>query len=197
MCSMSHSWARWPVHLWTVPSPVPTPSTRMASAALYAMVSGRSHLCLSLPGEPGSHRPISVSVDCNFEGRKVVNGQVFTLDDEPCTRCTCQVSWPEGLGLPARPACHTWDRELICPSFCCSCFINCQSTFVSGHPSLCGSPDEGVLLAGIVWASTQQHFSMCPTTGTRGPRELCYWLLGCPGFLHGCLSASSVGRGEL
>lgn len=71
----------------------------MASAALYATVSGRSHPCLSLPGGPGSHHPVSVPVDCNFEGRKVVNGQVFTLDDEPCTRCTCQVSWPEGLGL--------------------------------------------------------------------------------------------------
>ncbi|XP_066893457.1 von Willebrand factor C and EGF domain-containing protein isoform X8 [Kogia breviceps] len=29
--------------------------------------------------------------DCNYEGRKVGNGQVFTLDDEPCTRCICQV----------------------------------------------------------------------------------------------------------
>lgn len=206
MCSMSHSWARWHVHLWTVPLPVPTPSTRMASAALYATVSGRSHPCLSLPGGPGSHHPVSVSVDCNFEGRKVVNGQVFTLDDEPCTRCTCQVSWPEGLGLPARPACHTWDPEVICLSFCCSCFTNCQSTFFSGHPSLCGSSDRGVLLAGIVchpgqdsgiWASIQQHFSVCPTTGTRGPGELCYWLSGCSGFPHGCLSASSAGRGEL
>ncbi|XP_045039078.2 von Willebrand factor C and EGF domain-containing protein isoform X2 [Desmodus rotundus] len=28
--------------------------------------------------------------DCNYEGRKVVNGQVFTLDDEPCTQCMCQ-----------------------------------------------------------------------------------------------------------
>lgn len=65
------------------------------------------------PRWTGFHRPVSVSVDCNFEGRKVVNGQVFTLDDEPCTRCICQVSWPEGLGLPARPACHTWDPELI------------------------------------------------------------------------------------
>ncbi|XP_075403672.1 von Willebrand factor C and EGF domain-containing protein [Tenrec ecaudatus] len=29
--------------------------------------------------------------DCNYEGRKVANGQVFTLDDQPCTRCTCQL----------------------------------------------------------------------------------------------------------
>lgn len=45
-----------------------------------------------------------------------MNGQVFTLDDTPCTRCICQVSWPEGLGLPARPACHTRDPELTCSS---------------------------------------------------------------------------------
>ncbi|KAK2491436.1 hypothetical protein MC885_010171 [Smutsia gigantea] len=31
-----------------------------------------------------------VCKDCNYEGRKVVDGQVFTLDDEPCTQCTCQ-----------------------------------------------------------------------------------------------------------
>lgn len=206
MCSVSYSWARWPAHLWTVPSPVPTPSTRMASAALYATVSGRSYLCPSLPGGPGSHCPVSVSVDCNFEGRKVVNGQVFTLDDEPCTRCVCQVSWPEGLGLPVRPACCTWDPKQICPSLCCSHFMSRQSTFVSGHPSLFGSSDAGVLLAGIVchpeqgpgiWASPQQRFSVCPTTGTRGPGELYYWSLGSSGFPHRCLSASSAGRGEL
>lgn len=32
-----------------------------------------------------------------------MNGQVFTLDDEPCTQCTCQVSWAWGLrSVPAR-----------------------------------------------------------------------------------------------
>lgn len=37
--------------------------------------------------------PVScASADCNYEGRKVGNGQVFALDDEPCTRCICQVS---------------------------------------------------------------------------------------------------------
>lgn len=27
-----------------------------------------------------------------------MNGQVFTLDHEPCTQCTCQVSWDLGTG---------------------------------------------------------------------------------------------------
>uniref|UniRef100_A0A2I2YEG2 von Willebrand factor C and EGF domains n=1 Tax=Gorilla gorilla gorilla TaxID=9595 RepID=A0A2I2YEG2_GORGO len=41
--------------------------------------------------------------DCNYEGRKVANGQVFTLDDEPCTWCMCQVSWAwEPRSGPAR-----------------------------------------------------------------------------------------------
>ncbi|XP_035182514.1 von Willebrand factor C and EGF domain-containing protein isoform X2 [Oxyura jamaicensis] len=30
--------------------------------------------------------------DCNYEGRKVVNGQTFSPEGQPCTRCTCQVS---------------------------------------------------------------------------------------------------------
>ena len=52
----------------------------------------------------GPHGPVpSAPADCNYEGRKVVNGQVFTLDDEPCTQCTCQVSWAWGRrGCPAR-----------------------------------------------------------------------------------------------
>uniref|UniRef100_A0A493TBY2 VWFC domain-containing protein n=1 Tax=Anas platyrhynchos platyrhynchos TaxID=8840 RepID=A0A493TBY2_ANAPP len=33
--------------------------------------------------------------DCNYEGRKVVNGQTFSPEGQPCTRCTCQVS-PRG-----------------------------------------------------------------------------------------------------
>uniref|UniRef100_A0A8C4KML7 von Willebrand factor C and EGF domains n=1 Tax=Dromaius novaehollandiae TaxID=8790 RepID=A0A8C4KML7_DRONO len=37
--------------------------------------------------------------DCNYEGRKVVNGQTFSPEGEPCTRCTCQVSGgPEPWG---------------------------------------------------------------------------------------------------
>ncbi|XP_014400025.1 PREDICTED: von Willebrand factor C and EGF domain-containing protein [Myotis brandtii] len=73
-----------------------------------------SCICLVRPGLPASELPglpplltlepeardlrskglSSAPADCNFEGRKVGNGQVFTLDDEPCTQCTCQVSCP-------------------------------------------------------------------------------------------------------
>ncbi|NXW49355.1 VWCE protein, partial [Nyctiprogne leucopyga] len=40
---------------------------------------------------PGQCCP-DCSADCNYQGRKVVNGQTFTPEGQPCTRCTCQVS---------------------------------------------------------------------------------------------------------
>ncbi|KAH0512709.1 von Willebrand factor C and EGF domain-containing protein [Microtus ochrogaster] len=43
--------------------------------------------------------------DCNFEGRKVVNGQVFTLDDTPCTRCICQLGEVSCEKVPCQPVC--------------------------------------------------------------------------------------------
>ncbi|GAB1302189.1 von Willebrand factor C and EGF domain-containing protein [Apodemus speciosus] len=43
--------------------------------------------------------------DCNFEGRKVVNGQVFTLDDEPCTQCICQLGEVSCEPVPCQPVC--------------------------------------------------------------------------------------------
>ena len=58
-----------------------------------------------LPGGPWLSQPLSLlpPTDCNYEGRKVGNGQVFTLDDEPCTQCVCQVSWSWGpRSCPAR-----------------------------------------------------------------------------------------------
>ncbi|XP_063464567.1 von Willebrand factor C and EGF domain-containing protein isoform X8 [Pan paniscus] len=55
--------------------------------------------------------------DCNYEGRKVANGQVFTLDDEPCTRCTCQLGEVSCEKVPCQRACA--DPALI-PGDCCS-----------------------------------------------------------------------------
>lgn len=103
--SVSRSWALWPAPPWTVPSPAPTLSTPTGSAAPCAEVSGG----VTAPrprrlGGLGSHGPVSSApADCNYEGRKVVNGQVFTLDDEPCTQCTCQVSGAWGLLLAFCP----------------------------------------------------------------------------------------------
>ncbi|XP_036151748.1 von Willebrand factor C and EGF domain-containing protein isoform X8 [Myotis myotis] len=55
--------------------------------------------------------------DCNFEGRKVGNGQVFTLDDEPCTQCTCQLGEVSCEKAPCRPACGD---SATPPGDCCA-----------------------------------------------------------------------------
>uniref|UniRef100_A0A8C9JUQ6 von Willebrand factor C and EGF domains n=1 Tax=Panthera tigris altaica TaxID=74533 RepID=A0A8C9JUQ6_PANTA len=54
--------------------------------------------------------------DCNYEGRKVVNGQVFTLDDEPCTQCTCQLGEVSCEKVPCQPACSDPSTP---PGDCC------------------------------------------------------------------------------
>ncbi|XP_063549264.1 von Willebrand factor C and EGF domain-containing protein isoform X6 [Gorilla gorilla gorilla] len=55
--------------------------------------------------------------DCNYEGRKVANGQVFTLDDEPCTWCMCQLGEVSCEKVPCQRACA--DPALL-PGDCCS-----------------------------------------------------------------------------
>ncbi|XP_040465538.1 von Willebrand factor C and EGF domain-containing protein isoform X2 [Falco naumanni] len=64
--------------------------------------------------------------DCNYQGRKVVNGQTFTPEGQPCTRCTCQLgevscekrlcprSCAEPAALPAAccPPCQATDARL-------------------------------------------------------------------------------------
>ncbi|KAM5225687.1 von Willebrand factor C and EGF domain-containing protein isoform 3-T3 [Hipposideros larvatus] len=57
--------------------------------------------------------------DCNYEGRKVVNGQVFTLDDEPCTQCTCQLGEVSCERVPCQRAC--WDPAMPSGDCCSSC----------------------------------------------------------------------------
>nr|KAF6439501.1 von Willebrand factor C and EGF domains [Molossus molossus] len=56
-----------------------------------------------------------VCQDCNYEGRKVANGQVFTLDDEPCTQCTCQLGEVSCEKVACQRACLD-----ASPGACCS-----------------------------------------------------------------------------
>ncbi|XP_037694180.1 von Willebrand factor C and EGF domain-containing protein isoform X1 [Choloepus didactylus] len=60
--------------------------------------------------------------DCNYEGRKVANGQVFTLDDEPCTWCTCQLGEVSCEKVPCHRDCVDTSTPLrdccsSCPDF--------------------------------------------------------------------------------
>lgn len=67
-----------------------------------------------------------------------MNGQVFTLDDEPCTQCTCQVSWiwdtwscaARGSFLPLVPLQNSEPLSQRKPSFLLRFFnfITCWNT---------------------------------------------------------------------
>ncbi|XP_073073783.1 von Willebrand factor C and EGF domain-containing protein isoform X4 [Manis javanica] len=77
-----------------------------------------------------------VCQDCNYEGRKVVNGQVFTLDDEPCTQCTCQLGEVSCETIPCQQTCS--DPSMPLGDCCFSCpdeETETQGTYVSytGH----------------------------------------------------------------
>ncbi|XP_054998967.1 von Willebrand factor C and EGF domain-containing protein [Sorex araneus] len=58
-----------------------------------------------------------VCQDCNYEGRKVVNGQVFSSDEEPCTQCTCQLGEVSCERVPCLRACSD---PAAAPGDCCS-----------------------------------------------------------------------------
>ncbi|XP_049636818.1 von Willebrand factor C and EGF domain-containing protein [Suncus etruscus] len=58
-----------------------------------------------------------VCLDCNYEGRKVANGQVFSSDDEPCTQCTCQLGEVSCERVPCLQACSD---PAAPPGDCCS-----------------------------------------------------------------------------
>ncbi|XP_076971107.1 von Willebrand factor C and EGF domain-containing protein isoform X2 [Tamandua tetradactyla] len=77
-----------------------------------------------------------VCLDCNYEGRKVANGQVFTLDDEPCTRCTCQLGEVSCEKVPCHQDCVDTSTP---PRDCCS---SCPDfRFPRGEPQ--GLPPPG------------------------------------------------------
>ncbi|XP_043308515.1 von Willebrand factor C and EGF domain-containing protein isoform X4 [Cervus canadensis] len=79
---------------------------------------------LHLPGLPAGPclsqllSPLPAT-DCNYEGRKVGNGQVFTLDDEPCTQCVCQLGEVTCEKVSCQQAC--WDRTMPHRDCCASC----------------------------------------------------------------------------
>ncbi|XP_037993229.1 von Willebrand factor C and EGF domain-containing protein isoform X2 [Motacilla alba alba] len=68
-----------------------------------------------------------VCEDCNYQGRKVENGQSFVPEGQPCTRCTCQLgevsceerpcpsscSEPHTLPVGCCPSCPATDIRLL------------------------------------------------------------------------------------
>ncbi|XP_028649615.1 uncharacterized protein LOC114645883 isoform X1 [Erpetoichthys calabaricus] len=65
--------------------------------------------------------------DCNFEGRKVYNGQSFSLENRPCTQCTCQYGEVECVDLFCSIDCS---HPLHLPEECCP---TCQACFHDGR----------------------------------------------------------------
>ncbi|RXM36395.1 von Willebrand factor C and EGF domain-containing protein [Acipenser ruthenus] len=75
------------------------------------------------PGDPCETCMCQVRTewDCNYEGRKVLNGLSFTLESSPCTQCTCQVRRAE--------VCVSVCVSAVCVSVCISvvCLSLCES----------------------------------------------------------------------
>nr|XP_025043419.1 von Willebrand factor C and EGF domain-containing protein [Pelodiscus sinensis] len=63
-----------------------------------------------------------VCYDCNYEGRKVVNGQTFVPEGEPCIRCTCQLG---EVSCEKRPCTRSCTEPSAPPAACCPA---CQDT---------------------------------------------------------------------
>ncbi|XP_053924793.1 von Willebrand factor C and EGF domain-containing protein isoform X2 [Cuculus canorus] len=60
--------------------------------------------------------------DCNYQGRKVVNGQTFIPEGQPCTRCTCQLG---EVNCEQRSCPHSCAEPTALPPACCP---PCQAT---------------------------------------------------------------------
>uniref|UniRef100_A0A8B9QXM6 von Willebrand factor C and EGF domains n=1 Tax=Anas platyrhynchos TaxID=8839 RepID=A0A8B9QXM6_ANAPL len=95
--------------------------------------------------------------DCNYEGRKVVNGQTFSPEGQPCTRCTCQLG---EVSCEERPCPHSCTEPPALPAACCPA---CQGT--GGSAPLCAvafvsrppPPPQGHWAGGDV---NQEHLSL-------------------------------------
>ncbi|KAM9190292.1 von Willebrand factor C and EGF domain-containing protein [Mergus octosetaceus] len=75
--------------------------------------------------------------DCNYEGRKVVNGQTFSPEGQPCTRCTCQLG---EVSCEERPCPHSCTEPPALPAACCPACQDTQLPLQSGDVSLSPSP---------------------------------------------------------
>ncbi|KAG8438201.1 hypothetical protein GDO86_008767 [Hymenochirus boettgeri] len=65
--------------------------------------------------------------DCTYDGRKVLNGQMFSLESEPCTQCTCQNGEVHCQDILCSTFCS---HPYIFPGECCS---PCEECSFEGH----------------------------------------------------------------
>nr|XP_047908999.1 von Willebrand factor C and EGF domain-containing protein isoform X3 [Anser cygnoides] len=81
--------------------------------------------------------------DCNYEGRKVVNGQTFSPEGQPCTRCTCQLG---EVSCEERPCPHSCTEPPALPAACCPACQDTQLPLQSGDVSPSPSPSHKELV---------------------------------------------------
>nr|XP_003465929.1 von Willebrand factor C and EGF domain-containing protein [Cavia porcellus] len=82
--------------------------------------------------------------DCNYEGRKVANGQVFVLDDEPCTRCTCQLGEVSCERVPCPLVCTDAAPHVPAGDCCAPCSGSLRP--LDDKPGLLAPRDAEVLV---------------------------------------------------
>ncbi|XP_041445874.1 von Willebrand factor C and EGF domain-containing protein [Xenopus laevis] len=65
--------------------------------------------------------------DCTYDGRKVLNGQTFYLESDPCTQCTCQLGEVQCEAILCSASCS---HPYVFPGECCS---SCEECLFEGH----------------------------------------------------------------
>ncbi|XP_051820711.1 von Willebrand factor C and EGF domain-containing protein [Antechinus flavipes] len=84
--------------------------------------------------------------DCNYEGRKVGNGQVFLLENEPCTRCTCQLGEVSCEKVTCQPACaDPGPASRDCCSSCQGVLLPVEGIAELALPKASQSPGEAAV----------------------------------------------------
>ncbi|XP_074087458.1 von Willebrand factor C and EGF domain-containing protein isoform X1 [Macrotis lagotis] len=106
-----------------------------------------------------------VCQDCNYEGRKVGNGQVFLLENEPCTRCICQLGEVSCEKVTCQPACaDPSPASRDCCTFCQGVLLPVEGKPELSLPKASQSSGQAV---GI-----PQNCSICPGVPQADARSL-------------------------
>ncbi|XP_069660367.1 von Willebrand factor C and EGF domain-containing protein isoform X2 [Haliaeetus albicilla] len=98
--------------------------------------------------------------DCNYQGRKVVNGQTFTPEGQPCTRCTCQLG---EVSCEKRLCPRSCAEPAVMPAACCPPCQDVRLPLQRSPPSPSLSPTHKDSPTGTPHPS--------PPTSTQPPRH--------------------------